>query len=581
MAFNNYTISAKELIQNFFRVPQYQRDYIWEEEKFGELMDSLIDFSQKYRNGDRYFLGAAVFQKIKEENLPGDTYFVVDGQQRLTSLFIIITAAIEHLKKYGLDMDNIGVLRSDYLQKKDPLTNQTQVRMLHSDSSSKEAIIAIMENKTEIPQGASRSSERIYSAYRLAIQKFEKISKDLLEDNIKIRESVSNLLRSFENVKLLPFVSETLEESLEVFETLNSKGVELSSLDILKSQLFQNAGEEDSDEWVSLTTAWKQFTHIYEPLNINANKFLRYICVTQFGESVSSVEARSWLVTNENKTHIQSDPSSFVETLLHTATVITRIRSGLGPDGSPNPNLMNIVELAKSAEQHYFMIIPIWTVSAKLFSEAASVAESFIFVNKVLTRYTGATEKRFIEWGRDLNKLSGNETEYIAYLNSNVWITIREQKDLLQATLRLTNQKNSTKAMIIWLLRRAEHYARQVAKIPTPKGVAEVIGFDLEHIEPQSSTEIDANLIGSLGNLTLWERGANKAAGADSYPEKKPRYGTSAFKMTNALNLIPPGSSKDAEAFKLFYQADTWSIQSINERTEKLTSTILKAMQIE
>ncbi|MEK6589095.1 MAG: DUF262 domain-containing protein, partial [Nitrospinota bacterium] len=76
-------IVIKDLLSReyFYRVPEYQRPFSWEEENFQDLIQDLIDAEK----GQEYFLGTVVLHWKERENV----YDIVDGQQRITTLMIL------------------------------------------------------------------------------------------------------------------------------------------------------------------------------------------------------------------------------------------------------------------------------------------------------------------------------------------------------------------------------------------------------------------------------------------------------------------------------------------------------------
>jgi len=86
------------------RVPEYQRDFSWEEQQISEFWNDLDRFDRQYSgsniNGKEYFLGAAVFVNNQTFNL------ILDGQQRLATATILLAALRDKMRAYNLDAAN-------------------------------------------------------------------------------------------------------------------------------------------------------------------------------------------------------------------------------------------------------------------------------------------------------------------------------------------------------------------------------------------------------------------------------------------------------------------------------------------
>ena len=236
-------------------------------------------------------------------------------------------------------------------------------------------------------------------------------------------------------------------------------------------------------------------------------------------------------------------------------------------------------KLAPSAEQQYFLLIPVWKADAQLFSEACSVAESVIFLNKILSHYTGSTEKNFIDWGRELSKLTNEPKAFINKINQ-IKAHLQNENKKLEAVLLQVSMTNTSKGLINWILSRCELYASLISKDDSNinLGVEIYQSVDIEHIEPQSSNDLTDEYIQKLGNLTIQEKRFNRANGKKKFIEKKDIYNKSKYKMTNALGGMPIAGGQHKKAYELFYAAEDWSAQNITDRTSKLVQTTLKAM---
>jgi uncharacterized protein with ParB-like and HNH nuclease domain len=96
------TTAFIELFGKNFVIPHYQRGYRWEEQEVRELLDDIWYFSKKANNGEFYCLQPIVVQKTKDGE---DSYNVLDGQQRLTTLFLIITYLEERRFEDGYNQE--------------------------------------------------------------------------------------------------------------------------------------------------------------------------------------------------------------------------------------------------------------------------------------------------------------------------------------------------------------------------------------------------------------------------------------------------------------------------------------------
>ena len=253
------TITAKpEDIRTIFsreyQIPMFQREYSWEQEQCETLWDDLIDFHNENDKKDKYFLGNIVVHPIDEN----EKFSVIAGQQRLTTLLLLIRALF----------DNAGTVKAleECLKTKDKLSSElTNNIRLNSD---------VIENDKKnleqiILQGhCDDKNSRLYINYDMFKNKISDWKQG------KTSDELNKLILTFlDNVVLLPILCETEDDALNIFETINNRGLSLSDADIFKSKLY--AGIDSSkrgefiDEWNDLDDQEDLF------------RILMYICRAQ------------------------------------------------------------------------------------------------------------------------------------------------------------------------------------------------------------------------------------------------------------------------------------------------------------
>ena len=266
------TITAKpEDIRTIFsreyQIPMFQREYSWEQEQCETLWDDLIDFHNEKDKKDKYFLGNIVVHPIDES----EKFSVIDGQQRLTTLLLLIRALF----------DNAGTVKAleECLKIKDKLSSElTDNIRLNSD----------------VIEGDKKNLEKIILEGRCDDENSRlNINYDMFKKKIsdwkqgKTSDELNKLILTFlDNVVLLPILCETEDDALNIFETINNRGLSLSDADIFKSKLY--AGIESSkrsefiDEWNDLNDQEDLF------------RILMYICRAQENDISKEKGLRSY-----------------------------------------------------------------------------------------------------------------------------------------------------------------------------------------------------------------------------------------------------------------------------------------------
>lgn len=247
---------------SYFLIPDYQRPYAWEESECSTLWNDIISFAfpdsdySKFDEDDGYFLGSIVLFTNSDRKLE-----VIDGQQRLTTLMLLLRA---FYRAYGNDMQDsrsMTVKRSieQCLWKanafQEPDMSALKIESETATDNDKNEFISILLT--------GDASAELKSRYAVNYRFFqEKISdfKATMPDYFSFLP-----IRILGNCILLPIEAESQDTALRIFSTLNYRGKPLSDSDIFKAQLYKafavdGRKDEFIAEWKSLENiCWKIF----------------------------------------------------------------------------------------------------------------------------------------------------------------------------------------------------------------------------------------------------------------------------------------------------------------------------------
>jgi uncharacterized protein with ParB-like and HNH nuclease domain len=232
-----------------YQVPIFQRDYSWDKDDWEDLWNDI----EEIPNDKTHYLGYLVLQKIQEGE---ESYWVIDGQQRLTTLSILALAVTALFNKWSVE----GVDTDDNRIRFDKITE----RYLGNFSTSK---LSISPKIT-----LNRNNDDFYKSWLLKLRQPSTLMKlkpsqrlmqkafnyyfDQLNEKFKTNKSGADLAEFLERIvgNGIVFTQIVVENDLDafkVFETLNARGVKLSTADLLKNYLFKlssQLGELDLDE---------------------------------------------------------------------------------------------------------------------------------------------------------------------------------------------------------------------------------------------------------------------------------------------------------------------------------------------
>ena len=256
--------SVKNLFEGdtCFRIPEYQREYCWDEERCRSLWDDLVNESAQ----QEIFLGTFV-TNTKKDGI--DKYLdVVDGQQRVTTFYLIIRAGLQYLSEQIGDTsshtDTIydeeiwSDLRNE-LKGALWMKNSQQVR----DSRLPRLVISspFDSTKSDFSQIIASFYDK-NSTYFKDLEKCDIKKKSLYIQNlyyfyknfkeIGVQKTFTALNKILDRFLVLHLNCDDEEEALIVFDTLNNRGMQLKDADIFKSHLYKsNKSQEERDAFVS------------------------------------------------------------------------------------------------------------------------------------------------------------------------------------------------------------------------------------------------------------------------------------------------------------------------------------------
>lgn len=277
-----------------FLIPDYQRPYAWEEKECQTLWDDIFAFafpdndSSKFdRQNDEYFLGPIV--TFLNDNKQQE---IIDGQQRLTTLMLLLRA---FHARYGKMQDPLSVTTRKNIEqciwKTDEFENPD------FNSLKLESEVATDDAKQELKDILRTGSapENLKSQYAQNYRFFQKKIDQFLEEYPSYFAHLPT--RILNNCILLPIEAESQDTALRIFSTLNDRGKPLSDSDIFKAQFYKYYSQKGKKK--EFIDRWKQLdelcSKIFHPISGTPmdEAFTRYMYFerAKLGNKSSTTEA--------------------------------------------------------------------------------------------------------------------------------------------------------------------------------------------------------------------------------------------------------------------------------------------------
>lgn len=219
-------LAAEQIV----RIPFFQRPYVWKEENWDALLEDLADSERTH------FLGSLILKQVGVTSGEPRVVLVIDGQQRLTTLGILLKALYDGLPP-ELRTNALSAIRTLLFFQKSPLDPGWVVKLEHSRVD-REAYETIIRSGIDTPEAdlEEEPSSRIERCYR----HFRRKLGDRSESE---RRALFTRLLDQQNKMLVVIDLHVRDDEQAIFDTINSAGVRLTAADIVKNALFQRAIE--------------------------------------------------------------------------------------------------------------------------------------------------------------------------------------------------------------------------------------------------------------------------------------------------------------------------------------------------
>ncbi|MFP4296960.1 MAG: DUF262 domain-containing protein [Spirulinaceae cyanobacterium] len=580
-------LSVSEVFQDFYLVPDFQREYVWQEDNVKKLLNDLFDGIGLYEvdsshNFSEYFLGSiVVYPDTKTEDKK--TFQLIDGQQRLTTIYLIFCAIRDYIKRLGDKSKAVENLIKGIAQDIHTGEDIDKYRLsLQNDSYGQKVIDQILISKKvdKLTFSCSQSSKNLYKAWQIV--------KEFLEDNIEndakqfkmVCTAISN------RVKIIRIETPNLKNALKVFETINERGLGLTPIDLLKNYLFiHTASNSDREKhWLTLTRKWEELLKNIYQSNQKPIQFLRYYILSHYTVDLSNnfpeEEIYDWFLDKGEEFNIQKNPIKFLDDLILASEHYCKFILSKNIDNSDNKYLKNISKIQGKVRQHLIILLGGRFLPIELFEKLSSYVENIFFVY-ALTRKTRRKDinvtREFSQWSRQLRKVESSE-QLDEFITTYLFPVLHDLKEDFRLSLIGTSDSNLAKFRLRYMLGKISQFVEEEVY-----GSAKPIEYYLdksitiEHILPISAGDPYAK---KIGNLTLLEKTINSSIADKDFSHKKLGYQESQILLTRSLSQVPNvgHNTQLNRAIKQLglFNFEQWNHETIEQRQMILVDIAMK-----
>lgn len=572
-------------------VPLFQRPYVWDEdEQWLPLWQDIeriasLRLREPYSTGV-HFLGAVVLQAHEGATGVVQAANVIDGQQRLTTLQIILDATAAAYEERGFhrlakQLSSMTHNGADFVP--DP-ADQLKLRHTNDDRA---AYDEVMNAEPPIEYGTLRyGASKIARAHAFFVEQIHgwlltEIDQSTIEDRA---ETLATVLK--QGLQLVVIDLRASENSQEIFETLNARGTPLTAADLVKNFVFQRLDAEGADTekvykevWPFRTRFWDADVPVGRESMTRSSVFLNQWLVSRTAEPVSTKQ--TFTLFKHYVEHLSNQKmSELLATIRLQADLYEQWTLAADDPDRPLTAAEMCVYRLRAMGTEVLKPVLIWLhepgrdLPQRVIDGVVTAMESWL-VRRLLLRLPLAGASRLIadvirvHRSTPVDDLEASVSGYLSRLRvlSTYWPGDVEVRRSLQSE---NAYKRFSRGRLRMILEALEDDLRSTHKV----GCVSRRGYPIEHLMPQAwkshwpveglAAEIERNEhVHRLGNLTLLTDSLNSAVsngpwfGSDGKREKLATY--------DVLLL-----NRDVRAAG----ADGWDETHIDERTDRLIDAI-------
>lgn len=503
-----------EVLQgHFLKVPRFQRPYEWTKEEVDDFWDDI------HGARDDYFIGSMVlFQST--HGLQG----IVDGQQRLTTITLLLCILRDELVRAGMTDEAAGL--HNLIERRSVLDNKSHF-VLQTDEDS--PYLRYMQSFPRDGEPPVSDVEKLLKAAADILR--VRVRRQLAADSAKAKDHLLGLRQTILGLRLITVEVDNEDDATVIFQTLNSRGRDLATADLVKSHLFSHlradnpANDSAREKWTNIRQSFAA-----SQADLPIDRFLLHSWLSR-----REYLAQADLGKTVRKTIRRNDAMSYLEGLVLDARLYREInepdfRAAWQREERPIRHAYSALQTFR-VRQPMPWLLAVWrdydAGKLKLKHALAAVVaiERFHFLATAVASQpsSGGISKMYATHARQLFAASPGmrKVAIIRDLHSKISAEQRlpslEQFAAAFAQVRYSRIFTQQARLVAYILSRLHsHYES------APIDFSEMT---IEHIAPQARiagrTPVPLGDVARLGNLILVPKALNESLGTKPFAEKK------------------------------------------------------------
>lgn len=584
----------------FYRVPAYQREYVWGADEAIQLLDDINESIGD--EGKQYFVGT-VLVAPDDSNEQTDHLDLIDGQQRTTTFYLILCALRRRFLHRAQQPAIEALLATSYTDIDGNTESRLRLEPCYENATGLVDFLRQFDGEyAELDDAlAVRGLARFGSSQRIATV-FHAVS-EYLDHSFPGEADIARFWGHFANRVIFIQIQTDVSSALKIFETINERGIGLNPMDLLKNLLFSQVSPKEfgklKDKWSGVTTPLEKSKQ--KPL-----RFLRYYIMANYevrdskGKNVlREDDIYTWFRERRNAaaTGYVADPFAFVDELSTNVDRYVAFLQNRDAHDNPSTALANLRYLTGTAfSQHHVLLLAAAPCRPAVFEHLVAEIENFLFFYLFTSSNTRELESLFSVWSAEVRDIARIPAEPAQRIALNEFVERRFQSSMLakhaelRDALRRFRLGDMQQYRSRYLLARMAQYVDMAyAGVKIRGSLDAYTKLEIEHILPQRpSDDLRAtwtkdglpeypSYVNRLGNLTLLEKPHNIVASNNFFNEKSELYSTSGNYMTRSIaGLSQVGKSTSVSEINGYLaEFDIWDAAAVDRRTDLLIDLAL------
>ena len=548
---------AKKLLNEFiastqgvqYVIPVYQRNYTWRKKHVNKLIQDINDLLTGKTQS--HFIGSIVYV-ITSEVFNQREWSIVDGQQRLTTIFLLLYAIRDILEKRG-DTQKAKALRSQYLEN------------VNAEGDYKLRLKPLVNNDLEFKKIVDKDVDHLDKS-SLIFQNYNLLYKQV--EKWLIKHSIEDIINAIDKLYVVYIQLDKDDNAQQIFESINSTGETLKASDLIRNYILMNKTDQVQTKY--FTNYWKVIENNLENDASKLEEFFRFYVTIKNYDLVNKNDLYEKFIELWNREVINQTE----EIVLNEIVAYSKCFNQLYLKGTVSgaEKAISILKKIKSnMPAPLLMELLMWynneLISVDQLSTCINLVNSYLIRRHMCNLDTSSITRLFPTILKSIvNTCNGKFNKLEDVLKFYLVNNNKNKSSYMPTDTEVSDYLSKKNAYILSHTRTFFEVFEMESPIET-----NFKNLTVEHVMPQTPTNYwlnccgvnpdqYENLVNLIGNLTLADKGTNSKIGNQDFNTKKKE-----LERVGKINL-----SKD------ILDKKEWTKKEINDRTSDLINKFIK-----